>query len=56
MVKVGRHPFAPSGETDWLGRAVHCANCPLPPDNEIHELPAVSDDQRQADKRRTAER
>jgi hypothetical protein len=54
MVKVGRHVFQPGDLLDWRGRPT-CALCPLPKDNEIHEVPAVPKEVRDVEAARLGE-
>ena len=56
MTRVRRHLFVAAGVTDWSGRQVACRDCPLPQDNEIHEVPELSDEHRAAVARRVGER
>lgn len=54
MVKMGRHVFQPGDLLDWRERPT-CALCPLPKDNEIHTVPEVPKDVRDAEARRVGE-
>lgn len=56
MVRIGRHPFVSSGVTDWRGQPRECRDCPLPRDNEIHDMPEIPPEQREAEERRLGER
>jgi len=50
-----RHRFNEDVEAgDYLGRK-WCLDCPLPEDNEAHDIPEVSDEQRQHEARRLGE-
>ena len=56
MTRVRRHVFVAAGVTDWSGRQVACRDCPLPRDNEIHEVPDVPAEVQALERRRLGER
>lgn len=56
MVRVGRHVFVPAEQRDYRGRQVECQYCPLPRDNEIHDMPEIPPEQREVEERRLGER
>lgn len=56
MVRVRRHTFQPSEATDWRGQPAECTACPLPADNEIHDVQQPTDEQMAAERRRLGER
>lgn len=56
MVRVRRHAFQPSDATDWRGQPAECMACPLPADNEIHQVEQQTDEQAAIDRRILGER